>query len=48
MFIECLDYCLITKSLEVKACGVQCVVPNSYPNDLCPSDHLPLITTLLI
>ena len=53
MFIECLDYCLATKSLIVVDCMVDLMVddiPNksSYPNESCPSDHQPLITTLLM
>ncbi len=52
LFIECLDYCLITKSVEVSKCIVEFSIDNpntsSYPNDQCPSDHQPLITTLLL
>lgn len=52
MFIECLDYCLTTKSIEIKECWAEFKIKNpctaSYPNESCPSDHQPLITTMLI
>src|SRR5207253_236262 len=52
MFVECLDYCLVTKSVGVKKCIVEYVIENpcatSYPNNFCPSDHQPLVTTLLV
>lgn len=48
IFIECLDYCLTSKSIKIIDCMVDLVIDNpktsSYPNESCPSDHQPLIT----
>jgi hypothetical protein len=52
IFVECLDYILINENVGIKSCTVGLTVPTpketSYPNGLCPSDHLPLSASLFI
>lgn len=51
-FIECLDFILVNQNIGVKTCQVELVTGDphevTYPNDICPSDHQPLMATLLI
>lgn len=50
LFIECLDYILVTRSFTVVECSVGLVAGDpqttTYPNELCPSDHQPLFATI--
>jgi mRNA deadenylase 3'-5' endonuclease subunit Ccr4 len=52
LFKECLDYCIVTKTFDIIECTTYFTIDNpstnSYPNNICPSDHLPLITKILI
>jgi mRNA deadenylase 3'-5' endonuclease subunit Ccr4 len=51
-FVECIDYILITTNINVRSCLVGLVsndpITRPYPNALCPSDHLPLSSSLMI
>jgi len=51
-FINCIDYIFISDNIDVMSCitGLTVSNPNitSYPNGLCPSDHVPLSASLLI
>ena len=51
-FIECLDYIVINKSVDVRSATVGLTVDDptktAYPTRLCPSDHLPMSASLRI
>jgi len=51
-FVDCIDYILIGEDVDVRSCMVGLTVNHpentSYPNSLCPSDHLPLSASLIM
>lgn len=51
-FVDCLDYILIDDSIGIRSCTVGLTIDEpektSYPNGLCPSDHVPLSASLFI
>ena len=51
-FINCIDYIFINEGIQVMSCITGLTVDNpqnvSYPNGLCPSDHVPLSASLFI
>jgi endonuclease/exonuclease/phosphatase family metal-dependent hydrolase len=51
-FVECLDYILINNHVDIRSCtvglNVKDPIASSYPNGLCPSDHLPVSASLRI
>lgn len=51
-FVECIDYILLGDSIDIRSCQVGLTVEdpiaNPSPNNLCPSDHLPLSASLYI
>ena len=51
-FINCIDYIFINEGIQVMSCITGLTVDNpqnvSYPNGLCPSDHVPLSASLFV
>lgn len=51
-FVGCLDYILIDETIDVRSCTVGLTTEDpiqaSYPNGICPSDHIPLSASLRI
>jgi len=51
-FINCIDYILVDIDAEIRSSMIGLTVDNPhiklYPNELCPSDHLPLSASLFI
>lgn len=51
-FVDCIDYIFINENVSVMSCMTGLTVSDpyttSYPNGLCPSDHIPLSASLFI
>jgi mRNA deadenylase 3'-5' endonuclease subunit Ccr4 len=54
-FCDCIDYIFVDNTIHVSSCLITflqpdlCQNPNTFfPNSICPSDHLPLSTSIIV